>query len=114
MDVSGAMIEFDYGFVSNTMAAVSGTTQDDEVTISPVEISSMDDYTCTVTVTAPDACGGGGSEPACPNKTSDAVALKVQCESETICVSVLFVNLLIMNCKCDDFCCRAKYKLPVR
>ena len=111
VDVSGAMIEFDYGFVSNTLAMASDTTQNNVATISPVELFSAGEYTCTVTVTASGVCGGGGSEPDCPTKTSDAVALEVQCESGTIFVLVLFVNFLIMNSKCNDLCCCANYKL---
>ena len=80
VDVSGAMIVFDYGFINNTVAAVAGNTQTDTATISPVEVSSADEYDCTVTVTAPGVCGEGESQPACPTNTSDAVALKVQCE----------------------------------
>ena len=79
-DISGAMIVFDYGFMTNTMAAVAGNTQTDMATLSPVELSSAGDYTCAVTVTAPGVCGGGGSEPACPTVTSDPVTLNVQCE----------------------------------
>ena len=78
VDVSGAMIVFDYGFRTSTMAAVAGSTQTDIATISPVEVSSSGDYTCTVTVIAPGVCGGGG--PACPTNTSDAVPLIVQDE----------------------------------
>ena len=80
VDVSGAMIVFDYGFANNTVPALTGNTQTDTATISPVKLSSTDEYDCIVTVTALGVCGEGGSEPACPNNTSDAVALKVQCE----------------------------------
>ena len=79
-DVSGTMIKFEYGSITNnTIAAVSGTSQTDTATISSVSISSAGDYTCTVTVTASGVCGGG-SEPACPTDTSSTVALTVQCE----------------------------------
>ena len=80
VDVSGAMIVFDYGFMTNTVAAIVGNNQTNMVTLSPVELSSASDYTCTLTVAAPGVCGGGGSEPACPTKTSDPVTLNVQCE----------------------------------
>ena len=83
IDVSGAMIEFDYGSITtNTIAAVSGTSQTDIATISSVSISFVGEYTCTVTVTAPGlgVCGGGGPEPACPTKTSSTVSLTVHCE----------------------------------
>ena len=80
VDVSGAMIVFDYGFINNTVAAVAGNTQTDTATVSPVELSSADEYDCTVTVTAHGVCGEGVSEPACPTETSNTVALKVQCE----------------------------------
>ena len=81
VNVTWAMIEFDYGLgSSNTVAAVAGTTQTDVATLSPVTISSAGNYACSVTVTAPGVCGGGGSEPACPTRTSDPVALIVHCE----------------------------------
>ena len=79
-DVIETMIQFDYGFMSNTVAAVAGITQTDMATISSVSLSSAGEYTCTVTVTASGVCGGNGSEPACPTKTSDAISLTVQCE----------------------------------
>ena len=80
VDITGTMIEFDYGLLKNTVAANASTTQTDTAIISPVEISSAGEYTCTVTVTAPGVCGGGDIEPACPNKTSDPMILTVQCE----------------------------------
>ena len=101
------MIEFDYGFVSNTVAMASGTTQNNVTTISPVLISSIAHYTCTVTVTSSGVCGGSGSEPACPTKTSHAVALEVQCELGAIFGLVLYVTFLIVNSKCNDLCCCA-------
>ena len=72
------------------MAAVAGNNQIDMATISPVELSSAGEYTCTVTVTASGVCGGGGSELACPTKTSDAVKLTVMCELQSGCLSSLF------------------------
>ena len=82
VDVSGAMIKFEYGSIANnTITAVSGTNQTNTTTISPVSISSAGSYTCTVTVTASGVCGGGGSEPACPTNTSHPVTLMLQCES---------------------------------
>ena len=80
VDVSGAMIVFDYGFMNNTVPAVAGNNQIDMATISPVELSSANEYDCTVTVMAPGVCGGGESESVCPSNTSDPVPLKVQCE----------------------------------
>ena len=71
---------FDYGLMNNTVTAVAGNTHTDMATISPVDLSSANDYDCTVTVTAPGVCGGGGSEPDCPIMASDPVPLKVQCE----------------------------------
>ena len=79
-DVFGAMIEFDYGLVTNTMPVVSGTTQNDTSIMVSATLSSAGEYTCTVTVTAPGMCGGDGSEPACPIMTSDPVTLRVRCE----------------------------------
>ena len=79
VDVSGAIIEFDYnGLTDSSVAAVSGTFQTNMATISLVTISSASEYTCTVTVTASGVCGG--SEPACPTNTSDAVTLTVRCK----------------------------------
>ena len=80
VSVIGAMIMFDYGFMTNTMAAVPGNTHTGMATISPVKLSSSGDYTCTVTVAAVGVCGVGGSIPACPTSTTDPVALRVQCE----------------------------------
>ena len=79
VDVSGAMIEFDYGLGSTSVVTASNTTEANTATISSVSLSSAGDYTCTVTVTAPGVCGGG-SEPVCPTKTSDPITLTVQCE----------------------------------
>ena len=79
-DVSGAMIDFDYGFIRIIMAAVSGTTQTHTTAISPLNISSAGEYTCTVTVTASGVCG---SEPACPTKISDPIYVTVL--SEYVC-----------------------------
>ena len=78
-DISGAMIVFDYGFVSNMVPAVAGTTQTNTAPISPVTVSSAGSYTCTVNVTASSECGGE-LQPACPTGTSDAVSLTVTCE----------------------------------
>ena len=82
VDVSGAMIKFEHGSIAtNTIAAVPGTTQTNAPTINTVTISSVgSSYTCKVTVTAPGVCGGGGSKPACPTKTSNTIPLTVQCE----------------------------------
>ena len=80
VDVSGAMIVFDYGFMTNIVAAVAGNIQTGIATISTVDLSSADEYDCTVTVTAPGVCGGDGSEPVCPTKTSNLVPLTVKRE----------------------------------
>ena len=81
VDVSGAMIAFDYEFMTKTIPAVAGSTQTGMATISPMELSSSGNYTCTVTVTATCMCGGRRRlEPACPKKTSNPVSLTVQCE----------------------------------
>ena len=87
MDVSGSMIDFDYGLISHSGFAVAGTNQTNSSIITPVMISTAGEHTCTVTITAPGVCGGGGSEPACPNKTSDPVTLGVQCECS--CVNIV-------------------------
>ena len=80
VNVSGAMIEFDYRLDGVSLETASGTTLTSTATIYPVTLSSAGEYTCTVTVTASGVCGGGGSEPACPTKTSNAISLTVQCE----------------------------------
>ena len=81
VDVSGAMIKFDYGSIAtNTIAAISGTSQTNATTINTVTISSAgSSYTCKVTVSAPGVCGGGLAKT-CPALTSDPVTLTVQCE----------------------------------
>ena len=80
VDVFGAMIKFDYGLTSNTVAAISGTTQTDKATISSSAIIPGSEYNCTVTLTASGVCGGGESEQACPTKTSDPVTPIVERE----------------------------------
>ena len=84
VDVSGAMIKFDYQLGSTSVgtgsSTASSTTEADTTTISPVSLSTAGDYTCIVTVTASGVCGGGGSEPTCPTKTSNTATLTVQCE----------------------------------
>ena len=81
VDVTGAMIEFDNNRLDDvSVDTASGTTLTNTTTISPVSISSAGEYTCTVTVTASGVCGGGGSEPVCPTKTSNIISLTVQCE----------------------------------
>ena len=87
-DVSEAMVEFDYGFQMNLASISSGTSQLNSATISSMSLSSAGNYTCKVTVTASGVCGGGGSEPACPTKTSDPVSLTMQCEWEGVYVSL--------------------------
>ena len=78
-DVSGAMIEFDYRLDNVSVNTDSGTTLTSITTISPVTISSAGSYTCTVTVTAYGASGGGSGQTY-STKTSNAVSLTVQCE----------------------------------
>ena len=98
VNVCGAMIEFDYGFTSNTVEAIAGATQlTDKTIILSSTIISGSDYTCTVTVNASGVCGGGGSEPACPTKTSNAVTPIVQCELLNVCTasSASFVRCII-------------------
>ena len=76
-DVSGAIIEFEYGFIASKMiTADSGTSYTDTATIDTVNIFSTGPYTCKVTVTAPGVCG---PQPACPTN-SDSISLTVQCE----------------------------------
>ena len=93
VDVSGATIEFDYGYMKNIVDAAAGTTQTDTATIVHEEGFFASEYNCTVTVTASGVCGEGGSEPACPTKTSDSVSLPVQCELWNDCLSSFLLLL---------------------
>ena len=86
VSVFGGVIEFDYEFMNSSVSASNGTTHTSVAAISPVTVSSAGEYACTVTVTAPGVCGGGGSEPACPTKTSNPVTLTVRCEFLGVCV----------------------------
>ena len=97
--VLGTTIEFDYGFINNTLPAVAGTTQTNMATISSVTPSTAGEYNCIVTVTVPGVCGGGGSEPSCPSKSSDPVTLRVQCEYYEFYISTLslFVQWIPLN-----------------
>ena len=79
VDVTGAMIGFDYRLDNVSVHTVSGTTLTSTATISPVTISSAGSYTCTVNVTASGVCGAGSGH-VCPTNTSDPVPLTVQCE----------------------------------
>ena len=80
LDAPGAVLEFDYKLGDESVGIASGTTLTDTFVIAPVSISSAGSYTCTVTVTASGMCGEGGSEPACPTKTSNTISLTVRCE----------------------------------
>ena len=77
--ISGCDIKFDYGFKTITVATGAGVKLFNWVTISPVNISSAGEYTCTVTVTGGDFCQGVGSEQLFQPRTSDVVTLRVQC-----------------------------------
>ena len=90
LDVTGAMIEFDYGVgSSNTVPVVAGTTQTNVGMISPVTISSAGDYTCTVTVTASGVCGESGLD--CPTGTSSPVSVAVLSEFVYVYEHMFFV-----------------------
>ena len=80
LNASEAGFAIDYGFKINIVPTGAGTTVTNSVPIFSVNISFAGAHNCTVTVTAPGVCGGGGSEPACPTMTSDPVALMVECE----------------------------------
>ena len=70
-NVSGCNIEYIYGFKTNTVAAGAGVTLHNFVTISPVNISSAGEYTCTVTVLAGPYCQVNGSGQLSMPRTSD-------------------------------------------
>ena len=80
LNASEAGFEFDYGFTINMSPVSVGTTVTNSAPISPTKVSFAGSYTCTVTVITFGVCGGGGSEPACPSKTSDPVQLMVKCK----------------------------------
>ena len=72
-NLSGCTIEYDYGFITNTsVTAGAGVKLYHSATISPVNISSAGEYTCTATVFSGQFCQVNGS------RTSDAVILRVQ------------------------------------
>ena len=77
--VSGCVIEFDYGFITDDVAAGAGLNPHNFVTISPVNISSAGEYTCNVTVLAKGPCQVNGSGQRSMPRASDAVTLRVQC-----------------------------------
>ena len=101
VDVSGSVIEFDYGFVIKTGFVVAGTSQSNTATMSTVTTASAGYYTCTVTITANGVCGNG-QEQVCPTKTSDTISLGVLCEY--VCVCVVFThNKEISQIKMDTY-----------
>ena len=77
--VSGCEIEYDYGFITNTVAAGAGFMPFNFVNLSTINISSAGEYTCTATVFSGDFCQVNGSGQLSVPRTSGAVTLKVQC-----------------------------------
>ena len=75
VNVSGCTLRFDYGLVTNEVTGGYGLDLYNTLTLSPVNISSAGEYTCTVLVIDTDLCTRNISP-----KTSAAVALTVQCE----------------------------------
>ena len=73
--VSGATIEFDYGFKSNEVAAGAGPKPYNPIPI-PVTAST---FACNMTIKYPGLCGAE-REPACPTMTSDFVSMTVLCK----------------------------------
>ena len=77
--VSGCVIKFNYEFITNTPAAGAGLTLYNFATLSPLNISSAGEYTCTATVFTGPSCQVNGSGQLSIPRTSDAVTLRVQC-----------------------------------
>ena len=96
LGVSGSLIVFAYSNTDGSVATNFVTSLTSSVISIPVTLSLADEYTCTVTVTAPGVCGGGESEPDCPTMTSDAVTLAVKCKWKIplflVCLSVVDHN----------------------
>ena len=77
--VTGCEIEYNYGFITITVAAGSGFEPNNFVTISPINISFAGEYNCTATVFSGDFCQVNGSGQLSIPRTSAAVTLRVQC-----------------------------------
>ena len=77
--VSGCVIKFYYGFKTDIVSGGSGLTAFNFATISPVNISSAGEYTCTATVFSGPYCQVNGSGQISMPRTSDAITLRVQC-----------------------------------
>ena len=77
--IPGCEIKYDYGFKTTTVAVGASVKLFNFATISPVNISTAGEYTCTVTLTGGPFCQGVGSEQLFIPRTSDAVTLRVQC-----------------------------------
>ena len=75
VNVSGCILQFDYGFVTIEVPGGSALDHYKFLALSPVNISSAGEYTCTVSVFDTDFCTRNISP-----KTSAAVTLTVQCE----------------------------------
>ena len=86
VNVSGCILRFDYGFVTNEVAGGSGLNQYNFRTLSPVNISSAGFYTCTVTVIDTHYCKRNSSQ-----KTSEAAVLNVQCAYYDNCLCSIMV-----------------------
>ena len=65
----------------------------DQMSLSSVMLSSAGEYTGTVTVTASGVYGGGGSQPACPTKTSDPVTLTIQSKAWNVINEVIIFTM---------------------
>ena len=74
VNVSGCILRYDYGFVTNEVPGGFGLDIYNFAILSPVNISSAGEYTCTVSVIDTDFCTRSISP-----KSSAAVTLKVQC-----------------------------------
>ena len=74
VNVSGCVLRFDYGFVTKEAPAGRGLELYNILLLSPVNVSSAGEYTCTVSVIDTTVCSRNISP-----KSSAAVTLKVQC-----------------------------------
>ena len=77
--LSGCDIEFNYGFITETVPGGAGVTLYNFATISAVNLSFAGEYTCTVAVVGGPFCPGVEPGQLFIPRTSDTVTLRVQC-----------------------------------
>ena len=79
VNISGITFQFDSSFMDNSSLTTTGSNEmSNNYTISPVNISSAGEYTCSLTVSVPGVCGDL-FQPPCPSNSSVAV-LTVLCK----------------------------------